>query len=225
MRRSRRCWSRCAPTPAGSRATWRRCGASWTGRSRPGRRGRGTCWRPRWCGRCGPGRLGFEDLKRVALSALAEIAAASLRTGLDSLFGGKAAVAGAARPVRSPACSAPSRARRARRSAARSRPAAPIWSASAGRSCSCRPRAGGSRLRPGDGAGARGAGQHQHQRPGGRRGAGAGAVEPAGGAGGEGGAAAGGGLGRRGVQPIRLRAKACQASVLPIATRNGCESR
>jgi phage-related minor tail protein len=35
------------------------------------------------------GKLGFEDLKRVALSALAEIAAASLRAGLDSLFGGK----------------------------------------------------------------------------------------------------------------------------------------
>ncbi|HST37839.1 MAG TPA: tail tape measure protein [Allosphingosinicella sp.] len=35
------------------------------------------------------GRLGFEDLKRVALSALAEIAAASIRSGLDSLFGGK----------------------------------------------------------------------------------------------------------------------------------------
>ena len=29
------------------------------------------------------GKLGFEDLKRVALSALAEIAAASIRTGLD----------------------------------------------------------------------------------------------------------------------------------------------
>ena len=35
------------------------------------------------------GRLGFEDLKRVALSALAEIAAASIRSGLDGLFGGK----------------------------------------------------------------------------------------------------------------------------------------
>jgi len=34
------------------------------------------------------GRLGFEDLKRVALSALAEIASASIRTGLDSIFGG-----------------------------------------------------------------------------------------------------------------------------------------
>jgi len=35
------------------------------------------------------GKLGFQDLKRVALSALAEIAAASLRSGLGSLFGGK----------------------------------------------------------------------------------------------------------------------------------------
>jgi len=35
------------------------------------------------------GRLGFEDLKRVALAALAEIAAASIRAGLDGLFGGK----------------------------------------------------------------------------------------------------------------------------------------
>ena len=41
------------------------------------------------------GKLGFEDLKRVALSALAEIAAASLRTGLDSLFGGKGGGGGA----------------------------------------------------------------------------------------------------------------------------------
>lgn len=35
------------------------------------------------------GRLGFEELKRAALSALAEIASASIRSGLDSLFGGK----------------------------------------------------------------------------------------------------------------------------------------
>ena len=34
------------------------------------------------------GRVGFEDLKSVALSVLAEIASATLRTGLDSLFGG-----------------------------------------------------------------------------------------------------------------------------------------
>src|SRR5436853_2713141 len=34
------------------------------------------------------GKLGFEDLKRVALSAMAEIAGAAIRGGLDSLFGG-----------------------------------------------------------------------------------------------------------------------------------------
>lgn len=35
------------------------------------------------------GRLGFEDLKRVALSAMAEIAAAAIRGGLAGIFGGK----------------------------------------------------------------------------------------------------------------------------------------
>ena len=34
------------------------------------------------------GKLGFEDLKRVALSVLDQIAAASLRSGIDALFGG-----------------------------------------------------------------------------------------------------------------------------------------
>jgi hypothetical protein len=34
------------------------------------------------------GKLGFDDLKRVALSAMAEIAGAAIRTGLGSLFGG-----------------------------------------------------------------------------------------------------------------------------------------
>jgi hypothetical protein len=34
------------------------------------------------------GKLGFEDLKRVALSAMAEIAGAAIRDGLDSLFKG-----------------------------------------------------------------------------------------------------------------------------------------
>ena len=34
------------------------------------------------------GRLGFEDLKRVALAAMAEIAAASLRGGLGAILGG-----------------------------------------------------------------------------------------------------------------------------------------
>lgn len=33
------------------------------------------------------GKLGFEDLKRVALSTLAEIAGAAIRGGLDRLFG------------------------------------------------------------------------------------------------------------------------------------------
>jgi phage-related minor tail protein len=35
------------------------------------------------------GRLGFEDLKRAALSALAEIAAASIRGGIGAILGGK----------------------------------------------------------------------------------------------------------------------------------------
>ena len=34
------------------------------------------------------GKLGFEDLKRVALSAMAEIAAASIRGGLSAILGG-----------------------------------------------------------------------------------------------------------------------------------------
>jgi phage-related minor tail protein len=34
------------------------------------------------------GKLGFEDLKRVALSVLAEIAAASIQSGISALFGG-----------------------------------------------------------------------------------------------------------------------------------------
>jgi phage-related minor tail protein len=34
------------------------------------------------------GKLGFEDLKRVALSAMAEIAAASIRSGIGAILGG-----------------------------------------------------------------------------------------------------------------------------------------
>jgi len=34
------------------------------------------------------GKLGFEDLKRVALSAMAEIAGSAIQNGLKSLFGG-----------------------------------------------------------------------------------------------------------------------------------------
>lgn len=40
------------------------------------------------------GSLGFDDLKRVALSALDQIAARSLRIGLDSIIGGKGAGGG-----------------------------------------------------------------------------------------------------------------------------------
>ena len=35
------------------------------------------------------GKLGFEDLKRVALAAMAEIAAAAIRNGLNAIAGGK----------------------------------------------------------------------------------------------------------------------------------------
>jgi phage-related minor tail protein len=34
------------------------------------------------------GKLGFEDLKRVALAAMAEIAAAAIRSGIDAALGG-----------------------------------------------------------------------------------------------------------------------------------------
>jgi phage-related minor tail protein len=34
------------------------------------------------------GKLGFDDLKRVALSVMAEIAASSIRSGLDAILGG-----------------------------------------------------------------------------------------------------------------------------------------
>ncbi len=40
------------------------------------------------------GKLGFEDLKRVALSAMAEIAAGAIRTGIGSAIGGGPSIAG-----------------------------------------------------------------------------------------------------------------------------------
>ena len=40
------------------------------------------------------GRLGFEDLKRAALAALAEIAGASIRSGLGALLGGAGKASG-----------------------------------------------------------------------------------------------------------------------------------
>ena len=84
------------------------------------------------------------------------------------------------------ACSA----RRARRSAGRCRRAAPIWSASAGRNCSCRPRAAGSRPARARRRTGRAA-EHHDQRAGGRGGAGAEGVGAAGGAGGAAGACCG----------------------------------
>lgn len=41
------------------------------------------------------GQLGFEDLQRVALSVLAEIAASAVKSGLDALFGGGGGSGGA----------------------------------------------------------------------------------------------------------------------------------
>ena len=41
------------------------------------------------------GKFGFEDLRRVALSALADIAAGALRTDIGGLFGGSSGLAGA----------------------------------------------------------------------------------------------------------------------------------
>ena len=41
------------------------------------------------------GKFGFEDLRRVALSALADIAAGALRTYIGALFGGSGSLAGA----------------------------------------------------------------------------------------------------------------------------------
>ena len=41
------------------------------------------------------GKFGFEDLRRVALSALADIAAGALRTDIGALFGGSGSLAGA----------------------------------------------------------------------------------------------------------------------------------
>lgn len=86
------------------------------------------------------GKLGFEDLKRVALQAMADIAASAIRGGLDALLGGGGKADWAAG---SGNCSAGCWGRQGERRAGRWRPGAPIASASAGRSCSFRLRAGG----------------------------------------------------------------------------------
>jgi hypothetical protein len=92
------------------------------------------------------GKFGFEDLKRVALAALAEIAQAAIRNGLNSLggggsgggSGGTGGLISAAAQVLSTFLGAPGRATGGPVS-----PGARTWSASAGRSCSCRRQAGG----------------------------------------------------------------------------------
>jgi hypothetical protein len=58
------------------------------------------------------GSLGFEDLKRVALAAMAEIASAALRAGLQAASGGggKSGLAGAAAQLLSALLGAPGRA-------------------------------------------------------------------------------------------------------------------
>ena len=60
------------------------------------------------------GRLGFEDLKRVALAALAEIAAAAIRAGIESAAGGggggKSGLIAAAAQVLAAVLGAPGRA-------------------------------------------------------------------------------------------------------------------
>lgn len=40
------------------------------------------------------GRLGFDDLRKVALSVLADIASSAIRSGIDALFGGSGGVGG-----------------------------------------------------------------------------------------------------------------------------------
>lgn len=58
------------------------------------------------------GRFGFEDLKRVALAAMAEIAAAAVRTGLQAAAGGggKGGLVGAASQLLGALLGAPGRA-------------------------------------------------------------------------------------------------------------------
>lgn len=53
------------------------------------------------------GKLGFEDLRAMALQVLGEIAAAAVRSGIDSLFGGGG---GVLKPVGGPPIAIPGRA-------------------------------------------------------------------------------------------------------------------
>ena len=56
------------------------------------------------------GKFGFEDLKRVALSAMAEIAAAAIRNGIGAISGGGKGLAGTAAQLAGALLGAPGRA-------------------------------------------------------------------------------------------------------------------
>jgi phage-related minor tail protein len=56
------------------------------------------------------GKFGFEDLKRVALSAMAEIAAAAIRNGIGAISGGGKGMAGTAAQLAGALLGAPGRA-------------------------------------------------------------------------------------------------------------------
>ena len=136
------------------------------------------------------GKLGFDDLKRVALSAMAEIAGAAIRGGLDALFG-KGGVGGLITSLGSlftTLLGAPGKAIGGPVS-----PGRPYLVGERGPELFV-PTASG-RIETGRERGRAGcAAQHHDQRAGGERGAGAEGVGPAGGAGGAAGAAEGGGL-------------------------------
>ena len=85
------------------------------------------------------GKLGFEDLKRIALSAMAEIAQGAISSGIGACSAGVAVAGCWAMPGRS------FRRRLACRDGLPAGPyrrGGPMWSASGGRSCSCRQRVG-----------------------------------------------------------------------------------
>jgi hypothetical protein len=87
---SKRCMVEVRANTAGSGPTSRRCAAR---RHDAGRRLRagGHGARARAAGGDPPGSLGFDDLKRIALDALSQIAAQALHSGIGALFGPAAA--------------------------------------------------------------------------------------------------------------------------------------
>jgi hypothetical protein len=99
------------------------------------------------------GKFGFEELKGVALAAMAQIAKAALHAGVGAVLGGGGTRGGgggggdgAGERRRSPICW-PGWACRGARPAGRWWRGAAMSSASAGRNCSCRRRADASRRR------------------------------------------------------------------------------